>query len=213
MDTLLQFLRMVHRKLLLCKFQAAWRKENKHNQTVPMGDYGFGSVTVGKGTYGDLHVQMSGSEAKLCIGNYCSIAPDVQFLLSVEHSMNTVSTFPFNLMVLESGKSESLTKGDIVIDDDVWLGTKSIIMSGVHIGQGAVVAAGAVVTKDVPSYAIVAGVPAKILRYRFDEEIIKKLSQIDFSSLDRVKIQEINDILYTPILQSNVDEIIKRIDE
>lgn len=211
MDTLVQFLRTINRKWILCRFQAQWRRKNTHNNTIPMGDYGFGNIFVGNGTYGDLHVQMSGNTAKLKIGNYCSIAPNVQFLLSVEHAMDCVSTFPFNLMAFNSGKNESKTKGDIVVCDDVWIGSNAIIMSGVCIGQGAVVGAGAVVTKDVPPYAIVVGVPAKILKYRFEPDITEKLELLDFSKIDKERLIEQKEILYTTVNKNNIGIIIEKI--
>ena len=74
-----------------------------------------------------------------------------------------------------------LTNGDIVVGDDVWVGQRAIIMSGVNIGQGAVIGAGAIVTKNVPPYAIVGGIPAKVIRYRFSEELIQELLKIDYS--------------------------------
>ena len=100
------------------------------------------------------------------IGNYISIAQNVHFLLDVEHFANHISTYPFKVKLLHSQKSESFSKGDIIIDDDVWIGYGATILSGVRIGQGAVVATGAVVTSDVPPYAIVGGVPAKVIKYR-----------------------------------------------
>ena len=79
--------------------------------------------------------------------------------------------------------SEAGTKGSIIVKDDVWIGTNAIICSGVTIGQGAIIAAGAVVTKDVAPYAIVGGNPAKVIKYRFDEEIRNKLLSIDIVEL------------------------------
>lgn len=76
---------------------------------------------------------------------------------------------------LQKVKHEATSKGDIVVKDDVWIGYGSIILSGVHIGQGAVIAAGSVVSHDVPPYAIVGGVPARLIKYRFSEEMTKKL--------------------------------------
>lgn len=137
-------------------------------------------VHVGKKTYGVIDVRTYGkTDRHLYIGNYCSIAGDVTFHLSPNHHLERISTFPFG------GDTEnSLSKGDIVVDDDVWIGHHATILTGVHIGQGAVVAAGAVVNKDVPPYAIVGGVPAKIIKYRFSEDMIEKLMRIDFSKID-----------------------------
>lgn len=95
--------------------------------------------------------------------------------------------------------SEEFSKGNIEADDDVWIGYGATIMSGVHIGQGAVVAAGAVVTKDVPPYAIVGGVPAKVIKYRFSEIMIEELLKIDFSKLTEEAIKSHIDELYTEL--------------
>ncbi len=81
-------------------------------------------------------------------------------------------------------------KGDIIIENDVWIGAKATVMSGVTIHNGAVVAAGSVVTKDVPPYAIVAGNPAKVVKYRFTEEQIKKLLQISWWNWGEARIRE-----------------------
>lgn len=78
-------------------------------------------------------------------------------------------------------KGSASCKGAIIVDDDVWIGESAIIMAGVHIGRGAVIGAGAVVTKDVPPYAVAVGTPAKIVKYRFDHETIDKLLKIDFN--------------------------------
>ena len=96
---------------------------------------------------------------------------------------------------MESGL-EGKSKGNIYVDDDVWIGYGAIILSGVHIGQGAVIAAGAVVTVDIPPYAIVGGVPAKVLKYRFESDMIEELLKIDYSKLDKEMIEEHIDDLY-----------------
>lgn len=76
---------------------------------------------------------------------------------------------------------ETQAKGNIIVNDDVWIGDSALILSGVEIGQGAVIAAGAVVTEDVPPYAVVGGVPAKVIKYRFRDDVIKELVKIDYA--------------------------------
>ena len=104
------------------------------------------------------------------------------FMLCAEHNVLNVSTYPYKAQ--SYGEPEAISKGNIVVEDDVWIGARAIIMSGVKIGQGAVVAAGAVVSKDVPPYAIVGGVPAKIIKYRFDDNLRFLYKKIDYSKLD-----------------------------
>ena len=119
---------------------------------------------------------------KLIIGKFCSIACGTKFLFNcANHALKSLSTYTFPLFYeeWELEKSNITTawdnKGDIVIGNDVWIGYEAVIMAGVHIGDGAIIAARAVVTKDVPSYTIVGGTPAKEIRKRFDAEIIEQL--------------------------------------
>lgn len=185
-------------------FRKKWRKLNAHNRTSPMNSFSLELVSVGKHTYGNLYVLAFNTEAKLKIGHYCSIAPEVTFVLSADHYTNHISTYPYRVKIVGEDY-EAISKGSIVIDDDVWIGYRSTIMSGVHIGQGAIVAAGAVVTKDVPPYAIVGGVPAKIIKYRFESTIVEELLKVDYGKLDKGMIRNhIND-LYQEII--NVDQI------
>ena len=179
-------------------FAYQWRKQNKHNQTVPVNRFPKELVKVGRETYGKLYVQAFNEETRLRIGHYCSIGPDVSFILSAEHPLNYLSTFPFRVKLLGE-KSEAISKGDIVIGDDVWIGYGATILSGVNIGTGAVIAACALVSDDVPPYAIVAGVPAKIVKYRFDFNTIQELSKMDFGNLERNMIKEKIDSVYKEI--------------
>lgn len=164
-------------------FRKKYRRINRHNFTLIMNYCDLSKVVVGKKTYGEIHVtDYSPADTKLYIGSYCSIAPGVQFLLGGEHQLYSISTYPFK--VLSFGESrEAGSKGNIVVKDDVWIGTNAIICSGVTIGQGAIVAAGAVVTKDVEPYAIVGGNPAKLIKYRIDRNLIKKMMDIDVEKL------------------------------
>ncbi len=122
---------------------------------------------------------------RLIIGKFCSIACGVKFLFnSANHTLKFLSSYTFPLFYEEWGleKSNVATawdnKGDIVIGNDVWIGYEAVIMAGVHIGNGAIIAARAVVTKDVPAYTIVGGVPARPIKKRFDEETIRKLETL-----------------------------------
>lgn len=148
-----------------------WRKTNSCNLTTAGNLFDPNYVEVGKGTYGELFVHnFDHTPSKLIIGDYCSIGPNVHFLLDGEHDYHTFSTYPFRKKI--TGQGFGLTKGDIVVEDDVWIGYGTTVLSGVRIGKGAVVAAGSMVVKDVPPYAIVGGLPAKIITYRFDEDKI-----------------------------------------
>jgi len=189
-------------------YKKKWRKNNTHNETMPVNSFRIDKVSVGKKTYGGLSVvDFSPADTKLIIGNYCSISPGVQFLLGGEHKIDSVSTYPFKVKCF-GYEREAGSKGNIVIGDDVWIGTNAIICSGVKIGQGAIIAAGAVVTKNVEPYAIMGGNPAKLIRYRFEDDVIKKLLKIDIIKLfDNLKIYNINEI-YIKLTKENIDNIL-----
>lgn len=132
---------------------------------------------IGRGSYGDLVVARYKGDAQLVMGAWCSVAANVQVMLGGEHRMDWVTTYPFNAMDPRFADLEGhpRTKGDVVIGNDVWLGREAMILSGVTIGDGAVVGARALVTRDVPPYGIVAGNPATLVRKRFDDETIARL--------------------------------------
>lgn len=186
-----------------------WRKNNSHNTTQAVSLFDVNAVTVGKETYGNLNVLYYNDGPILSIGSYCSIGPEVCFILSSDHDLDHVSTFPYKVKTLQIEHYEAISKGDIIVDDDVWIGYGATILSGVHIGQGAVVAAGAVVTKDVPPYAIVGGVPAKVIKYRFSPEIIQQLMKLDYSKLTEDMIRERIDELYTSLDGKTPEEVEK----
>lgn len=134
---------------------------------------------------------------RLIIGKFCSIACGAKFLFaSANHTLKSLSTYPFPLFFEEWGldkkhvKSAWDNKGDIVIGNDVWIGYEAVILSGVHIGDGAIIGTRAVVTKDIPPYTIVGGIPAKEIKKRFDAETINKLQQIQWWNWSYDKIQQ-----------------------
>lgn len=147
---------------------------------------------IGDHTYGLPKVIDFERKRKLVIGKFCSIANDVTIFLDGEHNSSAISTYPFGYFSnFNSPNYEIKSKGDVIIGNDVWIGFGATILSGVKIGNGAIVAAKAVVTKDVGAYEIVGGVPAKLIRKRFSNEVIAKLEKIKWWSLDDKKIQEI----------------------
>ncbi len=137
------------------------------------------------------------NQDRLIIGKFCSIACGAKFLFnSANHALRSLSNYTFPLFFEEWGLNKKNVasawdnKGDIIIGNDVWIGYEAVIMAGVHIGDGAVIAARAVVTKDVPPYTIVGGTPARKIRMRFEEETIAKLQQIQWWNWPVEKIRQ-----------------------
>ena len=199
--------------LKLYLFRKKYRRLNRHNRTSIMNFCDLSKVFVGKKTYGVLSVtDFSPADTKLRIGSYCSIAPNVRFLLGGEHQIKSISTYPFKVMSFGDAR-EAGSKGDIIVKDDVWIGDGAIICSGVTIGQGAIVAAGAVVTKGVEPYAIVGGNPARVIKYRFDEKLRKKLCETDIVKLfDSLKKEDMP-LVYEDLTEEVLNKILEKNDE
>lgn len=127
---------------------------------------------IGLGSYGMPVVHDWNEGSTLQIGSYCSIASNVQIFLGGLHRTDWVSSYPFPAYLPEAAHIEGFggTRGNVVIGSDVWLCSNCTILSGVSVGHGAVVASSAVVTRDVAPYSVVAGNPARHVRWRFDEE-------------------------------------------
>lgn len=133
-------------------------------------------------------------KVKLVIGKFCAIAAETKFIMTGDHKLDAISTYPFP--VFQHGWESAYNvldlpvKGDIIIGHDVWLGYDSLVKNGVTIGHGSIVATRAVVVKDVPPYAIVAGNPAKVVKMRFDERTIARLLEIAWWDWDIDKINQ-----------------------
>ena len=145
-------------------------RDNKRYKDFDIGEY----------TYGQPDVIKAKQYGTLKIGRFCSIAGGVVFHLFGNHRVDWATTFPFTKLFTEASGIQGYPqiKGDIVVGNDVWIGTNACVLAGVTIGNGAVVGAGSMVTRNVPPYAIVAGNPAKLIRYRFSPGQIAKLEEI-----------------------------------
>jgi len=135
--------------------------------------------TVGVGTYGIPEVIEFGDDTILRVGSYTSIAAGVRILLGGEHRTDWLTTYPFPAMMsgLEDIKDYAPSKGDVVIGSDCWICADAMILSGVTIGHGSIVAAGAIVTRDVAPFSVVGGNPCKFIRWRFEEDVRDLLLQ------------------------------------
>ena len=161
-------------------------------------------MDIGDFTYGKPDVIQCGEGARLHIGKFCSIADGVTVMLGGNHRTDWITTYPFNaLLPGEYGniKGHPATKGDVVIGNDVWIGRGALILSGVHIGDGAVIAAASVVTHHVNPYSVVAGNPAVEKKKRFDGYHVHRLLEMQWWDWDVDRIAEA-----VPMLQNeNVD--------
>lgn len=194
-------------------FRKAFRTKNSHNFANAYNIFDLNRVEIGKKTYASINlIDFSPDKTKLKIGAYCSIAGGTIFLLGGEHNIKTISTYPFKSK-LYGAEREAGSKGDIVIQDDVWIGENALICSGVTIGQGAIVAAGAIVTKDVEPYSIVGGNPARLIKYRFPENIRNKLLMVNLEKLFDSFEKKDMDLVYTELSESVLEKLLERIKE
>jgi acetyltransferase-like isoleucine patch superfamily enzyme len=148
--------------------------------------YGFG-----KGTYGTPKVYNWGEGSTLQVGAYCSIADGAQIFLGGEHRTDWVTTYPFPVFweAATNIQGHPRSKGDVIIGNDVWIGTEATFLSGVKVGDGAVIGAKSVVVKDVPPYAIVAGNPARVIKMRFDDDTVARLLRVKWWEWDDARIE------------------------
>jgi acetyltransferase-like isoleucine patch superfamily enzyme len=190
-------------------FQRKWRKQNSHNKTVAGNIFPIEIVSVGKMSYGLLNIlSYSPSNERLQIGNFVSIAPNVLFVLGGNHHINTITNFPLYSELISPNFSDAESKGPIIVNDEVWIGTNAMILSGVIIGKGAIIAAGSVVTKNVPPYAIFGGNPAHLIRYRFSAEIIDILTPFRLADLSEEQIRNNIEIINTKIKTKSDAELV-----
>lgn len=183
------------KKINKLKVQLLWRDRNRHNFTRVLqnsdSDFPIEKVKVGNHTYGPLCVISYGSPDEfLEIGSFCSIANGVKFILGGEHNLKKLSTYPFKRIFLNNNEVETYSKGRIILEDDVWIGTDVIILSGVKLARGTVVAAGSVVVKSSEPFSIIGGNPAKLIRKRFSDEVISQLLNTDYDMFTKKYIAE-----------------------
>lgn len=165
------------------------------NPNIIVGDYTYYSDDEGAENFEKHvthHYDFNGD--KLIIGKFCQIAKGVEFIMNgANHRMNSVTTYPFNIMgngweKVTPKLSDLPLKGDTVVGNDVWIGQNVTVLPGVHIGDGAIIGANSVVSKDVPPYHIVGGNPVKIIRKRFDDETIAYLLDLKWWDWSKEKI-------------------------
>lgn len=155
------------------------------NKVDMYGEVEIGSNTTINGPNSEIHTLLHAVN----IGNFCSIASNTS-IRDHNHNLKSCTSYFIKHHVLGGNYGDDVvSKGPVVIKNDVWIGTQTVILSGVTIGNGAVIGANTVVDKDIPPYAIAVGSPAKVIKYRFDEEIIEKLLEIQWWkwSIDRIR--------------------------
>ena len=181
-----------------CDRQTVYLKNVVTNPNIIVGDYTMYNDFVNDPTMFEknnvlYHYPVNGD--KLVIGKFCSIACGAKFLFtSSNHTLNSLSTYPFPIFFEEWGLNvKDITeawdnKGDIIIGNDVWIGYEAVVMSGVTIGDGAIIGARSLVTKDVSPYTIMGGVPAKTIRKRFSDKTVSELTKLQWWDWTKEKI-------------------------
>lgn len=164
----------------------------------------YKNYDIGEYTYGRPKVYAKVGD--FSIGRFCSIASGVKVLAGAEHQTTWVTSYNFEKFSEVSGKEMTYSKGKVTVGNDVWIGEDVFILSGVTIGDGAVVGARAVVSKNIKPYEIVAGNPARHIRFRFDEETIKELLEIKWWDWDIEKIKDNFDL----ILNDDISKFIEK---
>jgi len=169
-------------------------------QRFPAKNSANNKVHIGEFTYGNPEIKSWDEKSILKIGKYCSIADKVTIFLGGEHRSDWVTTYPFSTFLAEYTyiEGQPKSKGNVIIGNDVWIGSGVTILSGVTIGDGAIIGCNSLVSKDIPPYTIVGGNPAKVIRYRFEENIIKELLEIKWWNWELQDIEKA-----VPLLANN----------
>lgn len=176
-------------------------KNTTTRPNIIVGDYSYYDARNGESFEDQVlyHYDFFGN--RLVIGKFCAIAPGVTFIMNgANHRMDGISTYPFNIFGEGWEKHTPMLnqlpfKGDTIIGNDVWVGMDTVIMPGINIGDGAIVAAKSVITKDVEPYTIVGGNPAQKIKERFPEQIINKLLEIQWWDLNIEIISDHIDVI------------------
>lgn len=175
--------------------QICYIKNVIKNPNIQVGDYTYYDDVNGAEEFEKHvthHYDFLGD--KLIIGKFCAIAHGIEFVMNgANHRMCSVTTYPFNIMGNGWEKATPTLddlplKGDTIVGNDVWIGQHVVVMPGVYIGDGAIIAANSVVTKDVPAYHIVGGNPAKVIRKRFNDDLIQHMLDLKWWNWSAEKI-------------------------
>jgi len=187
------------------------------NKNIIVGDYTYYDDPNGAENF-EKHVThlYAFSEDKLIIGKFCAIAKGIEFIMNAaNHRMNCVTTYPFYIMGGDWGskitpvKDELPQKGDTIIENDVWIGQNVTIMPGVKIGDGAIIGTNATVASNIPPYCIAVGNPARVIKKRFDDELIALLEEFQWWNKSIEEIDELMPLLSNPHLEIVKSEIRK----
>lgn len=177
----------IWKRILMFLYRQRFHKHGKEFRFDPQGSYSFKTISVGDYVSLGERAVLLAPKSHIILGNHVMFGPEVT-ILGGNHVIDCLGRFMKDIKDEEKRPSDDL---DIVIQDDVWVGTRAIILHGITIYRGAVIAAGAVVCKDVPPYSIVGGVPAKVLRFRWDVETILKHEEFLYLAGNRLTREEL----------------------
>ena len=180
-----------------------------------VGKIGKSTITLGRFTYGEqyLSILQWDEGSNLEIGSFCSIADNITIILGGNHRTDWITTFPFGHIFRDELEGANIaghprSNGDIIIGNDVWIGRGATILSGIKIGDGAVIAANSTVTKDVQPYEIVGGNPARVIKKRFNEKITELLLKLKWWELPVDVIKNISQNLSSQPDEAQLTELV-----
>lgn len=182
------------------------------NRNPKYAGYEIGDYTIGWADILDYEWAVDTMERRteIRIGKFCNLAEGAKIFKGGNHRVDWLSTYAFNVLDPEFKhiKGHPATNGDVIIGNDVWLCYGATVLSGVKIGDGAVIATGSIVTSDVPPYAIVAGVPAKVIRMRFDESTVNYLLELKWWDLPYEKIR----LIVPELMSGDIEQLKKKME-
>lgn len=182
------FAQRVKRRILMAVYRPLFGAHGRNFWFDPAGDYTFSHIYVGHDVSLGLRPTLVAAVSRIVIGNKVLFGPEVT-IRGGNHTTSYVGRFMFDVTEVEKRPEDDL---GVVIEDDVWVGTRAIILHGVTIGRGAIVAAGAVVTKSVPPYAIAGGNPARLIRFRWDVETVLRHEEALYPTDKRLKCEALH---------------------